>query len=276
MKTFGEIERNYEIARKNLFLMSVFTLVNVVLYLVNANISFVFSATFPPFAVGLGQVFAEIFEMNVFNVLGIAVALFAVGAFLLCYVLSRRYKAFMLVAFILFLLDTLFLGFMTLTNLDLFEIGDIIDIGFHIWVLIYLGMGIKAWSDLRKFPNAPKSVQVSVEPMRYDDVQGDVESKTEQRAEIRIEKVDTQPLGEYDGEGETLATQSYSEMDIAVCRYEQIFILVINGIVYAENREEASCRELSAVINGEKIKAVVDSESIYLFVNGNMILQKKK
>jgi len=208
--------------------------------------------------------------------LGIAVALFAVGAFLLCYVLSRRYKAFMLVAFILFLLDTLFLGFMTLTNLDLFEIGDIIDIGFHIWVLIYLGMGIKAWSDLRKFPNAPKSVQVSVEPMRYDDVQGDVESKTEQRAEIRIEKVDTLPLGEYSGEGETLATQSYSEMDIAVCRYEQIFILVINGIVYAENREEASCRELSAVINGEKIKAVVDSESIYLFVNGNMILQKKK
>ena len=126
-------------ARNNLLLVVVLTMANLVLIALDVNLNFPFSAVIP-------QVILIWFIDIAFPV-AMTAAVISVSIYLLFFFLSKRWRVFVLIAFIFFAMDTFFL-------LDLmFEIGFmyfIIDIAFHAWIHFYLVSGTIAWAKLRK------------------------------------------------------------------------------------------------------------------------------
>ena len=155
------LEAKFDAARTNLLLMLVFTVVNVVMVLVDANSYFLFTATFPWLMTITGAGFAA----EGFPVLcGFCVALagIAVVLYLLCWLLSKKHPAWLIVATVLFSLDTVMLLFFLSADM-------IIDVAFHAWVLYYLIAGIVAANKLKKQPAATEMpvAEMPAEPPVY-------------------------------------------------------------------------------------------------------------
>lgn len=156
MKSHTELEQRFLRSRNNLLLVIAFTTVNVFLLLLNTDLSFLFSATFPIFFVGIGQVFTEQTGSNAFLLIGTVIAFISIALYAVCYFLSKKRKVFILVALVLFVLDTLLLLWLSLLE---FEVSSLIDIAFHVWILYYLIIGVAAWSGLKKLPPEQEDVQ---------------------------------------------------------------------------------------------------------------------
>lgn len=156
-------EHNYKSSRANLLVVVIFTLVNIVMAMLAEGTYFLFTAFIPYILVFTGMMIcgklpAEFYEgleemeflpPAVLYVM-LVIALIIVGIYFLCWLLSKKHYAFMIVAFILFLVDTLFL----VVNFDL---SMIVDLVFHIWVLYYLGSGMFNGIKLKKMPPEPDS-----------------------------------------------------------------------------------------------------------------------
>ena len=144
----SQYESNFNKARANLLMMAVLSLVNVILILANANLSFTFSATFPQIATAFGQGLAEAGLGTPALVAGIVVALISIGLYVLCWFLCKKYRGAMVAALILFVLDCL-----CLIPYLLKSPGDmLIDVLFHAWVMYYLVIGVVAYVKLRRLP----------------------------------------------------------------------------------------------------------------------------
>ena len=130
--------------------MAVLTVVNVVLLIADAGISFPFSAFAPQLFYGVGQAAAA--DENgaaVFLAVGVVLAAAAVGIYFLCWALSKKHAGAMTAALILFALDSLLLAvFVALA----FEVALLIDVAFHAWVLYYLISAVAAFAKLKALP----------------------------------------------------------------------------------------------------------------------------
>lgn len=139
----------YNTARSNLLLVVLFTAVNLVLTLVNADMYFLFSATVPQFIMALGYAFENSVALTVCAVL----AFLCAGVYLLCWALSKKHRGWMIVALVLFSLDTIAALGMLLADTSM-----IIDVAIHGWVLFYLITGTSALVKMKKNP------ELAVEP----------------------------------------------------------------------------------------------------------------
>jgi len=149
MQKRTDVETIFKNCRSNLLLLVALSGINVILTIVNSGITFLFSATFPTFSVEIGKVFSEEFGDNVFFVIGIVIAFIVIAFYGICYLLSKKYKVFILVALVLFVFDTmLLLSFLTID----IDFATIIDIVFHAWVIYCLAIGVKEWANLKKMP----------------------------------------------------------------------------------------------------------------------------
>ena len=129
----------YAAARSNLLLVVVFSLINLVLTVVEADMYFLFSSTFPQVALVFGQAFTEELQMPVFFVVGLVLAIVSVGLYALCWLLSKKNIGWMIAATVLFGLDCLLL-------LLFLDVEMIVDIVFHVWVMVCLISGCIAGS----------------------------------------------------------------------------------------------------------------------------------
>ena len=128
-------------ARANLLVLIAFTVINLIILLFDFNIAFLFSAFVP-------QLLFIVMEDLASAGLGMIIALLAVSVYGVCHLLSKKRRVFMLIAFILFVIDAvIMLGMMM-------WLGDfssfIFNILFHTWILFYLFTGSVAWYKLRK------------------------------------------------------------------------------------------------------------------------------
>ena len=139
----------YNTARSNLLLVVAFTVVNLVLSLINADVYFLFSATGPQFLMGIGLLAEDSLVLTVCAVL----AFLGAGVYLLCWLLSKKHRGWMIVALVLFSLDTLAALGMLLADTSM-----IIDVAIHGWVLFYLITGTSAMVKMKKNP------ELAVEP----------------------------------------------------------------------------------------------------------------
>lgn len=154
------LEQNYKICRSNLILVVVFTLINVALIAFDANLYFLFSAFLPFFITDLGKLLSGRYPadfyvgdyegvdvMNdTFFYIMVAVALVFILAYFLCWLLSgKRRVAWIIVALVLFAVDTV-----CMMLLGGFSLDSIVDILFHAWVLYYLIIGVVAHFKLNK------------------------------------------------------------------------------------------------------------------------------
>ncbi|MCL2884240.1 MAG: hypothetical protein FWF49_01980 [Oscillospiraceae bacterium] len=131
--------------------MLVFTLVNLLLMIVQANLYFLFSASMPIFTLAFFQGMASAAENDAIVVMGFIAAFVLTVPYFIFWLLGKRHRVLMLVAMILFSADTLLLvGLIVLTVLaSTFSPSNILDVVFHAFVLFYLINGTVAWAKLR-------------------------------------------------------------------------------------------------------------------------------
>lgn len=152
-------ESQYKTSTANIILVVAFTAINVVMLIANANSYFLFSAFLPYYAVDLGMYLCgkypaeyyygdeEFFDPSFFAV-AVAVAVVMILFYLLCWFMAKKGKsAWMVVALIGFAIDTA--AFFALGG---FSEDGIIDVVFHVWVIVSLIMGVTAKSKLKKLP----------------------------------------------------------------------------------------------------------------------------
>ena len=180
VKTPQEI---YATARSNLLLVVAFTAVNVILRLVSADMYFLFSASTP-------MAFLDIITlMEATELLPIAVAwaFIIIGFYLLCWFLSKKRTGWMIVAAVLFAVDTVVL--LLLYNLS----AMIIDLAMHAWVLYYLISGSVSAVRMKKMPAEIPCPEMAPQQPVYDSA---MEQSVEVVAPAAPVMVNGQPLDE--------------------------------------------------------------------------------
>ena len=154
------LEMKYAGARRDILIVLGFTIINIILLLVNANTYFLFSA-YIPFMIAdtamflCGKYPAEFYEGYAieFQGQGVFVVLLVIAAVILVmYLLSWFFSdkgrvGWMVFAAVLFGLDTL--GMVLLGGLSLDYAFDIL---FHAWFLYSLISGVCAYYKLKKLP----------------------------------------------------------------------------------------------------------------------------
>ena len=143
----------FKSARGNLLLVALFSAINLLLIASDANFYMLFSASVPLY------IFAVFRELGLASI-GLAAALVGVGIYFLFWVLSKRNRVFMLVAMILFALDTLLL--LGISFYGNFEFSSLLDIAVHAWVLFYLITGTAAWAKLKNV--TPEEEAAAMQP----------------------------------------------------------------------------------------------------------------
>ena len=142
--TRAEVEGKYINARRNLLLMMVLTAINIIVLAVGSDTMLLFSATVPYFAAIMAS------EVGTITILPFVVGFALLIPYLLSWIFSKNRWGWMVVALVLFVLDTLaMIGiYWLLIGLE----NGIFDIVIHIWVLYYLIIGVKYGAMLKKMP----------------------------------------------------------------------------------------------------------------------------
>ena len=156
------LEKRFNSSRHNILLVIVFTLINIVFVVANTDTYFLFSAHIPYILAVLGMYFggkyhAEYYEGELVDPQGVgtailvvflAIAVIILVLYLLCWIFSKKNKmGWMIFALVLFSIDTA--GMLLLSGIQL---DGILDIVFHVWVIVSLSMGINACHKLKKMP----------------------------------------------------------------------------------------------------------------------------
>lgn len=146
--------RKHNVCRSNLLLLIIFTVVNIVLIAVNSESYFLFSAFIPYFITLLGAQFGgfggeSFLSAPVFYV-ALAISAVILIVYLLCWIFSKKHIAWLIVALVLFSVDTLCMLALYLMTGGIAE--AILDVLFHGWVLYYLISGVVAYFKLKRIP----------------------------------------------------------------------------------------------------------------------------
>lgn len=149
--------RNLQTARFNFLLVAVFTIINVILALIGGDYYFLFSS-FIPYYLTFIAVFME--DTVLIAVMIVVAALFIAFYFLCWWMSKNKPKLWMSVALAVFAVDTVFLFIICRT----FLMDMIVDIVFHVWVIVYLIIGIIAASKLKKMAAEAQSGAECMQP----------------------------------------------------------------------------------------------------------------
>lgn len=160
-------ESKYNVARGNLLLVVILSLVNIILLAVDSSLYFPFSISLPYYLITGARLlcgmypeefyveFAEItgepvmteFLPSVVFTVALVIGVIIIAVFSLCWLLSKKKVGWMIAALVLFVLDTLYL----LSNGLMVEM--LLDIVFHAWVLYSLISGIVAFYKMKSLPD---------------------------------------------------------------------------------------------------------------------------
>ena len=146
---YNQCLSKYATARWNLLSVFGFTMLNIVLAILNANIYMLFSAQIPYAFAYMGFLEADEFGNTSYLITGAVIAVAIALPYLLLWVFSKKHYGCMIAALVYFAFDCIFL----LLN---FSVDFIVDIIFHILVMYYLIMGVRYGKLLKKkydFPN---------------------------------------------------------------------------------------------------------------------------
>ena len=262
----SNLEMKYNKSIGNLLLVAVFTLINIILLLIKADTYFLFSAFIPYFAVDYGMFFCGMYpeefyydmgEMEYLDSSFLIFTVAAAGIMILLYMLSwyfaKKKKLWALVgALIFFTIDTL-----SMFLISGFSLDSILDIIFHIWVIVYL---IIAISTFYKIKNAPPETE-------------------EAQIEAEYEGANSSPLRAADDVKSRIFLEAdAADMHIVYRRAKHTNELIVNGYVYDEYEAIAEfAHTLSAEFNGHRIEAGFDGRAkVFINLDGEEIAKKTR
>lgn len=245
-----DLQKRYNTSRYNLLLLIILSVINIATILFNGTY-FLFSLSFPRFLmwsimllVDEGQITAE--EINYVRI-GIFMILSLVP-FIISYVLSskNRYKAFY-VALAFFIIDSI----ITLLMFDL------IDIGFHIYILVLIIMGILNGKKLAQyFPEENEDINLEV-----------TQSET---------NFEDSPILRSDApKGKILLSVNKNGLNIVVKRRYKLTELIIDGNVYDEYKGLVEMQyQLEAIVNNNLVHFILQGSRMYIFINNKQVTEK--
>ena len=139
----------YKNMRLSLLFVVVCTYLNLVFSLL--GVYFVFSLHLPTLFCTTGALLYQESGEIVYYVTGVIIAALLAVPYLLCWIFSKKRSGWMIVALILYIIDTLFF---LIDFLSLIGSGEpmIFDLLFHVYVIVSLSLGIKYASDMKKEP----------------------------------------------------------------------------------------------------------------------------
>lgn len=151
--------------RHSLLLILLFTVVNLVMVVLDSGTYFLFSASVPYYltiyAKGLDNGFVDgpWSENGPYTVVALIFSGVILLLFLLCWLLSKKRAGWLVPALVLFVLDTLALAWCTF-NIVNDPAGNIVDFVFHFWAIWELLQAIRCGSKRKKLlseesPEAP-------------------------------------------------------------------------------------------------------------------------
>lgn len=269
------LEKRYKSSTANLLLVAGFSFVNLVLLLVNSDTYFLFSSYIPyllgDYAMFYGgkypeEYYADIPDMVFFSdgifAIFVAVAVIFILFYLLSWFLARKNKGIWLVfSLALFVLDTVIMFIVVGISMNM-----IMDIVFHIWVIISLSLGIAAHIKLKNMPR--------------EEISQGVTENAENGSEENVSREDSPVLRTVEpGEkAKVFVEADYGTMNIVFRRAKRVNELVVNGNVYAEYEVLIeTAHTLSAEVNGHRIEAVYDGKIMcYINVDGKPIAKKAR
>lgn len=263
------LQNKYNSSRANLLLIIAFTVINIVLLFVDGSSYFLFSIFVPYFIAFIGMLLTgklpqEVYEdgwdgLEFFNDTVLYVMLFFAAAILLVYLLSWIFSrksrvGWLIFALVLFCIDTALL--FLIQGIDF---QTIIDIIFHIWVIVSLTSGIFAHFKLRKMPEE--------EPADEENGEATEETAPQSTPVLRI--------ADLDAKCKVLLEAEKDSFVITYRRVKKVNELVINNVVYDEYEAIIeSAHNLCAVVSNRTIEAGYDGLRSYIKVDGEIIAKK--
>ena len=143
-------------ARYTLLIAVLFTVLNVVLLLIGTNRYFLYSATIPYYLTFFGFMFDH-FTLGTYALTGLVMAAVPMAALALCWFMSKKDSRWMKGALAIFVLDTAAMVGLMLWAREL--TSSLLDIVFHVWMLISLTQGIKAAGRLKVLEAQPPQTE---------------------------------------------------------------------------------------------------------------------
>ena len=149
--------KNYKIARINVMVFILFTVVNMLMLFADRYFLFsIYSST--SFFVA-GVVWKELYG-NSFLVLGFAIGLLILAVFFVFWLLSKKHRWSMIVLLILFSLDSVVLIVDCISAMKEGVFSLLLDILFHALMMYYLVLGVKSSGELQK--HFPQGIKLTV------------------------------------------------------------------------------------------------------------------
>lgn len=269
------LRAKYASSRNNLLLVVAFTVINLILLVTNSNTYFLFSAYIPYALVDLGmflcgkypqEFYADFGNMefvdNSFFVTMLVIAIIIILVYFLSWLFSKKYKVgWLILSLVFFVIDAiamlLYIGFST-------EI--IIDVVFHIWVIVSLSLGISNYYKLKKLPDDFSDV-----PMETVENYVSAENVAQESAEQKQFK-----NADFSVKHKVLAQGEILGHTVIYRRVKRTNELIVDGVVYdeIETLVETS-HTLTAKIDGHIITAGYDGKFHSFIKIGNEIVTKK-
>lgn len=248
-----QLQQKFNSSRLNLLLVIILTVVNIVMLIGGSETMMLFSASIPYYAIA----FPVILGMPELFVFGVILAVVSLVLYFLCWLLSKKRPGWLVVALVLFALDTLALAGL---YLSIEEMSGIVDLAIHVLVLIYLIQGISAWSKLKKMPpeELPAETTGTGEPLP-----------------------NSTPLRRADEEVKHRVLLEATRGTYRICyrRVKKVNELVINGWVYDEYEALMETHHtLEARIDGHVITASFDNitSRSYIHFDGEEVAKKMR
>ncbi len=265
-------EQQYRISRSNLLAVVVFTAINLLLLVTNANVYFLFSAYIPQLIASTGMYMTGKFppeyyledmvflDSSVFVIL-LVIAFAVTLLYLLAWYKSKdRHSGWLVFALVIFGVDTLLM-------FDGFTLDSALDLLFHAWVIYYLVMGINAAKKLRYMPEEP----IVLEPVQPADGEN-AESGTPLSNDTPILRMADTAV-----KSRVLLQNNVQGYDIIYRRVKRTNELVVNGKVYGEYTAVAELPHvISAVVDGHTIMVGLRNSRSYIIFDGTVIAQKMR
>lgn len=264
------LQNKYNAARANLIAAIAFTVINIILLFIDGSPYFLFSIFVPYFIALMGMMITgklpeeayseewtaiEFLDSSVLVVM-LVIAIVILGLYLLSWIFSKKNRiGWLIFALVLFCIDTLLMLFLQgITQ-------SIIDVIFHIWVIVSLASGISAYNKLKSFPVEEISEITEV-------TQENVEETVAQNSDfLRMADLDTT--------AKILLQAEKDGLSIIYRRVKRVNELVINGNVYDEYEALIEyAHNLVGVVDGHTVEAGFDAIRSYINIDGEIIAKK--
>ena len=250
--------KKFNVASWIILIMVIISAFNILLTLANSDLYLFFTVILPMLLYGNGG-----------SVLGGILATVVLLAYLACFFLMRRWRAFILVTLVLFIIDCLMIVWVIwLTG---FVASYWLDIVFHAIIMYYLAAGTVAWGKLRRtsaedFKDAEQELVIHRSgATRLVDESGGV-----------VERGKT-PLRFDSEKGRVLVKANYETLYICMKRSYGLTELIVNGHVYDEVQGVAeTAYSLFAFVNNIRVCGKYNPMKFRMEIYANDILIAKK